>query len=417
MKSNKKLMLSAFCMIMAASVLLAGGIMAIAEYPAESVPYESDAVVDLPFGAETETEDAPVPQGSLQEKYGAYIHEEEDGARAVLFSEEQVASLLAVREAGKRNPLPYDEVLFLINDSARLYHAYDEIALDSALVERIGLSDYLIGFDGTIRTAKAPETDFADYAKMVREIYCITVYRLYLHDAGLICMTTGTYSPNPGEHSFHFVFEGDEMLQSEHFYPAKNIFLLPIDGGTEIGASYNEMLCNAYQSHCAEYMKVPNIPQIGFDGSTLENPMLIIDMPGYYKYAHVFKIEIAEIHAETRGILYPTVELESAKPEGYYDRIYSFPYEEILIAKLFPEHDSPALTESEKAELLAVMDCGRKWEWTKDFGYTIEARFTLSGESAVNYSNGVLYSTNATHLTLTDDERAIVEALIDKYVK
>lgn len=417
MKPNKKLMLSAFCMVMAASLLLAGGIMAIAEYPTESKPFESDGMENIAVDTDAALEETPVPQTALQTKFGAYIHEEENGARAVLFSDEQIAELLAVREAGKRNPLPYDEVLFLINDSARLYHAYDEIVLDSALVERLGLSDYLIGFDGTVKTAEAPETDYADYAKMVREIYCITVYRLYLHDAGLICMTTGVYSPNPGEHTFHFVFEGDGMLQDEHFFPAKNLFLLPIDGGTEIGEAYNDMLCNAYQSHCAEHIQTGAIPQIGFDGSAMEAPMLIIDMPDDNKYAHAFQIEIAEIRAETRGILYPTVELEAAKPEGYFDRVYSFPYEEIVIAKLFPAEDSPALTESEKAELLAVMDCGREWVRTEDFSYTIEARFTLEGEYAVNYSDGVLYSTDGKQLNLTDKERAVVEALIEKYVK
>ena len=67
----------------------------------------------------------------LQQKFSVYQTEaERDGKRTLtLFTREQTERLLAVRENGERTPLSYDEILFLINDSIRLYERCDEIVL------------------------------------------------------------------------------------------------------------------------------------------------------------------------------------------------------------------------------------------------------------------------------------------------
>lgn len=415
MKSNKNILLIAFCMVMAATILLTSGIMAIAEFPDESKSYESDGFVSGDVNAEIE--DAPESQSSLQEKYSVFIHEENEGKRAVLFTKEQAAELLAVRENRSRRALSYDEILFLINDSQRLYFAYEEIVLDTALVERIGLTDYLLAFDGTIRTTD-PETD---YAKVMREIYCITIYRLYLHDSGLICMTTGMYhEQGTQEFTLKFLFEGDEIPANGSISLSKRIFLLSVDGGTEVGEEYNRMLTAAYQSHSAEHMKcaAPDGSDVpAFDQNASEAPLLIIDMPSLnsYQFVRAYQIVIADKNTAMRGTLFPTVELDSLKPDGYFDRIYTFPTENVLLRLNGYTQQSATyeLTGEERASLMDILDNEDPWEQGVHT-HSIDCRFELDGTS-INYCCGALYATDGTHLALTDEERAFIDSLVEKY--
>ena len=73
----------------------------------------------------------PTAQELLQKKFDAYNSvTEENGKRVVtIFSEEQVADIRARREKGEWFWLSSEEMLFLINDTVKLFDTYDTVCV------------------------------------------------------------------------------------------------------------------------------------------------------------------------------------------------------------------------------------------------------------------------------------------------
>lgn len=99
------------------------------------------------------------------------------------------------RRSGEEFRLTYDEILFLIGDSARLYETYDEIVLSNVPFEHIVSSGFGGGLPAGLAKTIQPSPKEAvaltfrgeteHFALRMREITDIIVYRLYMLDSGL----------------------------------------------------------------------------------------------------------------------------------------------------------------------------------------------------------------------------------------
>ncbi|MBR5779618.1 MAG: hypothetical protein IKY21_03210 [Clostridia bacterium] len=428
MKNNKKIAAIAFCMVIAATLLFSVTAFAmsdVSDTEKEFVPDEFESAIPS-----VELETAPESQSDMQAKFNEFISVENDGKTAILFSDEQYEALLAVRNEGKRNALSYEEALYLINDTIGMYSQYEEIVIKSEMIDLLGLEFYLGGNSGII----VPDEN--DYSKTVRDIYSLILYRLYLHDSGFVSMYTGHLCiPEKAESEFLILFEGDKRLESKEsdgtpwitndsvYFVNKRIFLLAFDNGSEIGADYNNTLMNNYIKWADEDMAAElahrGIEQnFDFEGNSLSAPMLVIDMPleGDNMFVNSYTIDIVTQAADSRDRLYPTPELAAAKPEGYFDRIHSFPIESITVSIGFPHlgAERHEVTKEEFDSIKAILDNGKEWSYGIHVG-DITARFTVD-QCGINYYNGALYNTETgRYLTLTSEENEFIVSLIEKY--
>ncbi len=183
---NRMVILIACALIVLSVVLLAVYMTSAAKPPEKAEPYSEDSFEsNAAFLAE---------QAVLRAKFDVYSYEEGDG-KVRLFTSEQVESFLKPQEGEKQAYLTYDEVLFLINDSVRLYHEYDEIILTGErdlFTHRTDFADIHRG-EGTdlhidARYGKGEQTyaeQSARHDEMIEDIYQIIVYRLTMLDHGL----------------------------------------------------------------------------------------------------------------------------------------------------------------------------------------------------------------------------------------
>ncbi|MBQ1206869.1 MAG: hypothetical protein IIX67_06635 [Clostridia bacterium] len=428
MKNNKRIAVIAICMVITATLLFSVTAFAISDVSDEAKEFVSEGFESNVLSAELET--APESQSDMQSRFDRFVSVENDGKTAVLFTDEQYESLLALRNEGKRNALSYEEALYLISDTIGLYSQYEEIIIKPEMIDVLGLEFYLGGNSGII------VPDESDYSKKIRDIYSLILYRLYLHDSGFVSMYTGHICyPEKAESEFMILFEGDKRLESTAgstdpwltndtvYFVNKRIFLLAFDNAETVDADYNNTLYNNYRKWAEEDMALELAHRglgqdFDFEGNSLSAPMLVIDMPldGDNMYVDTYKIDIVSQTADSCDRLYPTSELASTKPDGYFDRIHSFPIESITLSIGFPSPLSTVneLTDEERESVRAILDNGKKWTRGIHVG-EITARFTVD-QCGINYYNGSLYNTETgSYLVLTEEENATVLSLIEKY--
>lgn len=113
--------------------------------------------------------DGPVSQQALSEKIGQYTHitKDENGVKVLLFSREQQIALNQKRKKGHLR-LSYEEIIYIINDSIRLYQECDQIQYGTYTVQCMKEDQIL-----TERMGK----------KMLSQIYGIIRYRLSMLDS------------------------------------------------------------------------------------------------------------------------------------------------------------------------------------------------------------------------------------------
>ena len=420
MKSNQRTVIVALCLVLASVLALTGCMYALAAETGDEKPYTSEDFENS-FG-DAVIEDAPVSQDSMQKKHGAYLHISEDGNSVTIFSAEQLDELLSVRASGKRNAVTYDDILYIINDSVRIYFAYDTVVLNADLSKQLDLNVFTCNDTGVITTCE-PDSDI-NYSKMVRDIYSIIVYRLYALDSGFTHMYYGVLSyPETLEFEHMYSYEGDGICDQENFFETKNWFVLSLDGGTEIGTEYNQKLCADHAAIASEHMAMSNPdPDFVFDfeGNSISAPYFIIEAPiveDSYNYRYVASYKMYHIgeDASTYTTLYPTAEINSFKREGYFDRVFNFPVESVTIhAGDYSQYQvCSELSEEDKAALIAILNCDTPWESGLSLDPVI-CRFNLDG-AGFNYRDGIIYSTSCTYLPLTEEQNEIVASIVEKY--
>ena len=189
----KKFILIAVCLLLVALLTLGACMYAIGENKDISKPYDMGSEITV-----TPPEDTPTAQEQMEKKFSVYNHVTEENGKKILtlFSEEQAEEQWMKRRSGEEFRLTYDEILFLISDSARLYETYDEIVLSNVPFVHIVTSGGSLGgpLAGLAKTIQPSPKEAAaltfrgeteHFALRMREITDIIVYRLYMLDSGL----------------------------------------------------------------------------------------------------------------------------------------------------------------------------------------------------------------------------------------
>ena len=179
----KKFIIMAVSLLLTALLALAGCMYAIGENKAESKPYDMGETVSVA------PEDTPTAQEEMEQKFSVYNHVTEENGKKILalFSEEQAEEQWMKRENGEEFRLTYDEILFLINDSARLYETYDEIILTNASEYGVAATEHeeLIVTDHLQRTGLTYHGERDTYYQRETALAELIRYRLFMLDSGL----------------------------------------------------------------------------------------------------------------------------------------------------------------------------------------------------------------------------------------
>ncbi|MGM9658674.1 MAG: hypothetical protein ACI3W9_06795, partial [Eubacteriales bacterium] len=208
------------------SLLLVGCMNALFDSDSAPEPFAAGNFVDESLFAS-----GPAPKPGIAEKFSAYSVEENiDGQNVLtLFTEQQLASISEKRSAGTENRLTFAEVLFIINNSVRLYNNFDVINFtycNPELVFGIDL-ETIYPYHGDY--SELSHSDASDKKLQVAsEIYRIILYRLALLDSGLREISFS--GSKTGSVSYTDSVEGGES----------GIFLLA-DGG-ELAGNYSDCL-------------------------------------------------------------------------------------------------------------------------------------------------------------------------------
>ncbi len=207
MKNSKRITIIATALVLVSALLLCGCMYFISDAPIESKVYEPEQM-----SRPEVIEEAPTAQSEMQKKFGAYGKEEtgENGEKIFhLFTEEQIAETLKLREDGVCRALTYDELIFLINDSVRMYYEYDKIVLPAYEDKTIRFqneSQIILGGrfskdEGLEYAIKPYHGDFSEfdeakdaaekYEILTVEILTIITERIFAYDTGT--QSSGSY--------------------------------------------------------------------------------------------------------------------------------------------------------------------------------------------------------------------------------
>ena len=193
----KKFILIAVCLLLVALITLGVCMYAIGENKAESKPYDMGETVSVA------PEDTPTAQEEMEQKFSVYNHVTEENGKKILtlFSEEQAEEQWAKRKNGEEFRLTYDEILFLINDSQRLYETYDEIILTNASEYGVAATEHeeLIVTDHLQRTGLTYSGECDMYYQRELALAELIRYRLVMLDSGMRRVET-THDPNLPKH-------------------------------------------------------------------------------------------------------------------------------------------------------------------------------------------------------------------------
>lgn len=332
MKRNVSFFALVLALILCSSLLLTGGMRAVTDDYGEEQPYSLNGTDDTPKGDVPNggdgviVEDAPIGQQPLMGKFSEYLHEEE--STVTVFSEEQYEELKQVREDGNRTPLTYEEILYLIDDSINLYFTYDEIRLYNANAD--GILPLILGFSAIqssssciIKPYHGDYTDFAlyteavaRYEKMLKEIYAIIYYRIYMHDAGFE-MVHHTYHSGK-DNIFGNRYNGNLGMISSAVQMGR-YQMLAIDGETFSGIDNEEKLCGEYKT-LLEWKRMYEADAIiDYEHYPyLNSAVLCTSILNTVRRPMEYKFYIAGPKNDPAQQIYPTAELENMMPHREY---------------------------------------------------------------------------------------------------
>ena len=323
MKRNIKFFTIVISLLLLSAIILTGCMFAIAADNGEMKPYDLNGQKeDSDSSGGNIVEDAPQAQKPLHGRFGEYLHE--DGTAVTVFSEEQYAELKAVRESDKRNPLTYEEILFLVNDSINLYFAYDEIILTNAnrdhviplLTNQSGNARVIkTGYKGASAYETYNEAQIA-YNEMLTNIYEIIYYRIYMHDAGFE-MVHHTYHSGK-DNIFGNRYNGNLGMISSAVQMGR-YQMLAIDGATFSGIDNEEKLCDEYKT-LLEWKRMYEADAIiDYEHYPyLNSAVLCTSILNTVRRPMEYKFYIAGPKNDPAQQIYPTAELENMMPHREY---------------------------------------------------------------------------------------------------
>ena len=235
MKKRNSLIIKAALAVMLSLCVLAGGMVHIFASNVETQPVDNqDITPEVPaFEAEQETTDTtppassdpdasgtteppapekepdqteqpddiivsdtskPVSQEQLAAKFAGYTHvSEENGKKVVtLYTQDQIAEINARRAAGEQMPMSNDEVLYLINDTIKLFEAYD-------IVRIVDINGTMHAYRGiSFYSSEEYYNSFGVIAQESNDSFDLEgdVYETMLYRVEALCTSMCRYSPN-----------------------------------------------------------------------------------------------------------------------------------------------------------------------------------------------------------------------------
>ena len=310
--NNKNIVIIAALLVIAAALSLGMCIRMMSEPSEETKEYTREGVT-LP----NVVEETPTAQIDMQKKFAAYGREErgENGEKIFrLFTEEQIDESLALREKGERRSLTYDEILFLINDSIRMYFEYDKIILTDYICHthdktptspidfemmlnnnryrrcEVYTYDYieLIPYHGDYSDKSSYAEALATYRGMIEDIRTMILERLRIHDTGSdsYCLLS-PLNDSDYTHLYGILLDDGKITDASKYETLLNNTLKDSMTSSELVAAEDK------------YPLVRMVEQYDEDSG---KPQVSI----YY-------IAAGE---ESREKLYPTEQLEARRPDG-----------------------------------------------------------------------------------------------------
>ena len=307
MKNSKKIIIIAAALVLASVLALCGCMHLISGPPVETKEYNQDEM-SLP----SVIEETPTAQSEMQKKFGAYGKEEigENGEKIFrLFTEDQIEESLSLRENGERRSLTYEEIVFIINDSIRMYFEYDKILVTDFLEHKherqtsaidydmkIGLDMYgncevysfgyaeIEPYHGNYSDKDGYTSALETYHDMIYDIERIILDRLRIHDTRTECYCKKGYV-NSGEYTrmYGILFDGGELETKEEY---KNNLVL------------------RFRHEKGRY-----------DGPEVEYPMILAS-DKYVKDSGKPYVNILYLEGEESRTLFPTEQLCALRPDG-----------------------------------------------------------------------------------------------------
>ena len=168
--------------------------------PSAETPDEGETTPSLPVDPETSGDvtvtdpSKPVTQEQLTAKFAEYTHvSEENGKKVVtLYSADQIAAINARRATGEQMPMSNDEVLYLINDTVKLFEGYDIVRV--------------VDINGTVHTYRGISfysseeyyNSFGVVTEQTSDSYDLEgdVYKAMIYRIEALCTSLSRYSPN-----------------------------------------------------------------------------------------------------------------------------------------------------------------------------------------------------------------------------
>lgn len=320
MKTNFKFYTIVISLILVSNIVLVGCMYSIASDNGDAKAYSTNTQKNNmgESGGNIITEDAPLAQTALQEKFNKYLHKE--GNVITVFTEEQYTELKEVRENGNRIPLTYEEILFIINDSISMYLSYDEIILTNA--NRDNVIPLLSSQSGNARIIHPSHEEYSEYEtyslakeayeKMLMDIYEIIYYRIYIHDAGFETIYH-TYH-NEKEHIFGNRYNGDDgKISSADIMGCYQ--MLAIDNATYSGIENEEKLAGEYRTLLEwEKMSMMNTITDDYQCPNLNSSVLCTRIVNTLRKPMEYEFYFIDSKDGQQRKIYPTAELEDMMP-------------------------------------------------------------------------------------------------------
>ncbi len=334
--------------------------------------------------------DAPVTQTELKQKFEIYNHDStEDGKKVLtLFNDVQISALLLEierSESDASSSRPYltgEEVLFIIDDTVRMYNEYDKIVLNR-WEELPFVKDYVDDMNNINReTETAAESievacyhgDFSEYSygdavvkyqTMLYDIYDIISYRLALHDSRF--MNTYGYGRmhiGVGEDREAFTFNINDFKNGGITLGFNSCRILMTDGG-------------AIESR-DEYKKY--IDGI-FDFLRLDGDSVSIEVEDVKSEHPIFVMRAEDGMTDSVRIEYDGIRLYTSRDS--YEAV--FPTQELIAKRPAPVLDASCFEAVSEYQLMLHMPSGEiYYDDATGESFTLQPNFEYAVDTIMN---------------------------------
>jgi len=167
---------------------------------------------------------SPIVQHQIKFNPYNFLVQDDSGLSTLqIYSEKQTEKFMGMRESGERQSLSLDEILFLMNDSKRIYYQYDKVVLTNAYKYGFFASNKDSPDSMTITpchediTTLSLEEASKRKADAVMDIYKIFFYRCYMYDTWLLKATEAYWSASGIWHDRgNFRIDGVEHEDYKH---------------------------------------------------------------------------------------------------------------------------------------------------------------------------------------------------------